>query len=245
MAQVKKTQGITPIEIFNRAHARSEVFISGGKGNKGRRDADDLRAAVVFAVAAIDAYFRFKIIDYWRKKRTSNGSNYKLSSPAEVIVKRAIAKKLFNTTDIKKISKNEKEAVYLIAESNKPSVINYLEQALQEISFQNVKMMDEAISMMGFTPQEIWGRAQSDLKSKKSLRKQLGRPVKNKRGKKAEIRVQLENLFLRRHIIVHEADIILRSKQRKGKERGISYTTVKKWVSYAKKAIYFINSELK
>lgn len=97
MAQTKE---IKPIDFFNSAIKRSDSFISGGLGNKGRRDADDLRAAVVFAVASIDAFFRTKIIHVLRKNRQTNTNNFILSDSA----RKVIQKKLQQNFLIKSIS---------------------------------------------------------------------------------------------------------------------------------------------
>ena len=235
------TQGITPIEIFNRAHVRSMAFISGGVGNKGRRDADDLRAAVVFAVASIDTFFRAKIVHILLTERSSM-SNFSLSDSTRKIIQKTIAKKIFSGREYNQLNLEEKNAVDAMCESKKPYLIRYLQVALTEMSFQGVSQLDEGIKMMGKKPQEIWQKVISYEDNNSSSQKSVGRPKKKRRGKKTDIKVQLKNLFSRRHKIVHEADLNLQSRKHRGQERKISYDTVKNWIDSTEKIIKKLDS---
>lgn len=227
-----KTQEITPIKIFKRANGRAEIFISGGKGNKGRRDADDLRAAVVFAVASIDAYFRSKIIYALRKKKSKQSSSF--SEPAVKIVQKIIAKRLFSGKEYSQLKQHEKQAVNAMCESGKPYLINYLQEALEDISFQSVDRLDEGMKILGEKPQEIWGKINAKVGGSKRRKPAIGRPKKKKTGPKVDIRIQLRNLFSRRHRIVHDADLSIQGRRSRGKEISISYDTVKKWINSTK-----------
>lgn len=60
---------VKPLKIFKLAHERSRAFLR--EDSQGPRAKDDLRAAVVFAVVAVDAYFRVKVIHVLRTRRAS------------------------------------------------------------------------------------------------------------------------------------------------------------------------------
>ena len=113
-----QTKEIKPIDFFNSAIKRSESFISGGRGNKGRRDADDLRAAVVFAVASIDAFFRAKTIYVLRKKRQTNTNSFILSESARKAVQKKIAMKLFNREYAQLDTQKKRRLTYYASQRN-------------------------------------------------------------------------------------------------------------------------------
>jgi hypothetical protein len=234
---------LSPIQIFNSAHDRAEIFL---ERNPGKRAKDDLRAAAVFVVAAIDAYFSVKIVAHLKSEYYKNPSKFNPSLAARNLIKEQIAKRSFNNKDFKDLKKHEKELVSTLAESNKSSIISYLESAIKMQSFQAIEKIDEAFKIMGKNPPEIWNKVDSVIKSgKPSHKKKIGRPKRNKGGRKVDVRIQLENLFKRRHLIVHEADVVLRGRASVGKERQISYETVKKWLTYSQKSIKEIDKLIK
>ncbi len=224
---------ITPIKIFKSAHNRSKIFISGGKGKKGRRDADDLRAAVVFCVSSIDAYFRSKIIYILRKQNQSPGRS-SLPDAVKKHIQKMIAKKLFNNREYGQLKSEEKEAIDALYNSGKPSLITYLQKALDDFSFQNADRLDEGIRMMGGRQQEIWGKiGQDDPKPQKTM------------GRKVDVKIQMRNLFLRRHRIVHDADLSIHGKKSRGQPISISYVTVKKWIDSTERMINYLDSMIR
>ena len=85
---------ISPIQFFNTAHARAEGFL--GLDSKGRTPDDDFRAAVVFSVSAIDAYFHAKIIRHLRERQQKEGK-FVMSSAAQEMILSEVAKSLTGT----------------------------------------------------------------------------------------------------------------------------------------------------
>ena len=233
---------VKPIDFFKIAHKRSAVFISGGKGNKGRRDSDDLRAAVVFAVASIDAFFRTKIIHVLRSKRQLNGNNPSpFSESTRKIIQRRISKELFGR-EYNQINQREREAVDALCESRKPSLMKYLEGALNEMSFQSIFQLEDGIKMMGEKPQEIWNKISKAGITNADSVQVSGKQKKKREGRRVDLKVQIGNLFSRRHLIVHHADLSLQSRKNRGAERKISYNTVKRWIESVEKIVKKIDS---
>ena len=231
---------ISPIQIFSDAHTRADSFLIGGKKG-GPKAKDDLRAAVVFAVAAIDTFFRFKIIDYLKRQRDKNLTNFKLPITAQKLVRDIVAKECFEK-EYKDLKEKQKELVDISVVTNKSSLIQYLEVALKQESFQSIEQISDGLRIMDKTPSEIWGKFSSSKKiAKIKSGKRQGRPSKSKRGKKIDAKTQMSRLFTRRHLIVHESDVTLRGKKLVGKPRKIEYTDVKKWLEHSKKAIEEIN----
>lgn len=220
---------VTPIKIFKSAHDRSSNFISGGKGNKGRRDADDLRAAVVFAVSSVDAYFRSKIIHILRKKNQSSADRL-LPNSVKKHIQKMISRDLFNNREYSQLRSKEKEAVDAMYNSKKPYLITYLQKSLEDLSFQNMDRLEEGVKMMGGRPQEIWGKINQSIIRDSQPQRTIGRPKKVKKGPKTNVKIQIRNLFLRRHRIVHDADLSIHGKRSRGQPISISYGIVKKWI---------------
>lgn len=220
---------ISPIKMFDSAHARADGFLTRGLGAKGK---DDLRAAVVFAVAAIDAFFRAKVTDYFRKNRLSDNKS-KIPELAQKLIREEIAKKNFNK-EYQNLTNDKKQIVNTTCESNKQFLIKYLEQALKSESFQGIDKIDKAFRMMDKKPQEIWGKFDSSAKVSEHLAIEKQKK-KNKAGRKIDTKTQLGRMFLRRHIIVHEADLVLTGRKNVGGERKIEHAAVKKWLDSSKK----------
>lgn len=230
----------SPIQIYDSAHERAEHFLKSGQS--GPKAKDELRAAVVFAVAAIDAFFRAKMIKYLKEQREQTGKSFQLPLAAQKIVREEVAKQTFNRKQYNQLRKPEKELVDTLVESSKSSLIAYLEDALEYESFQSIGKMSEALSVMGKTPSEIWGRFDASGKTPNIKKKPgRGRRPRPKVGKKIDAKIQMERMFRKRHHIVHEADIVLRGRRRVGELRKIEHDTVKKWLEHSKRAIHEIN----
>ncbi|TSC74045.1 MAG: hypothetical protein G01um101433_1112 [Parcubacteria group bacterium Gr01-1014_33] len=230
---------ITPITIFKSAHTRSKAFLSQGKENKTIRDADDLRAAVVFAVSLMDAYFRSKIIYILRKKNQSLDRKW-FPDAVKKPIQKMIARELFNKDS--QLLPRQREAIDAVYNSGKPTLITYLQKYLEDFSFQNIERLDEGMKMMGAKPQEIWEKVnQGKIKDVKP-QKNIGRPKKRKKGRKTDIKIQLRNLFSKRHRIVHDADLDIHGKKSRGQALSISYTTVKKWIDSTETMINHLDS---
>lgn len=230
----------TPIQIFELAHQRAEDFL--GLTTKGRKADDDLRAAVVFSVAAVDAYFHTKILKHFREKRTKSG-NFTLPIAAQELIREVVALEL-TKSEYRDLPKKKQELVNYACVSSNPSLLSYLEEALKRKSFQSTEDMSSAMRIMGQTPQEIWGRFDSSTKvkaKKLSEKRTAGRPKKNKRGRKIDAKKQMGKLFSRRHLIVHDADILVRGNK-SGKPRPINSTYVRKWINSSKDAIKRIDN---
>ncbi|MDE2079609.1 MAG: hypothetical protein KGI73_04480 [Patescibacteria group bacterium] len=227
----------TAYGIYTKAHERALSFVDG----QGRREYNKLRAAVVFETAAIDSYFRVKIISFIKKEREKK--SFQLSSTATNLLKDAIALRIFSK-QFKDLNREQKELITNSLDSNKPSITGYLEKAISRESFQSIDKIGEAFKVMGLTsPQEVWSRIQTAINTGKSIKKnKIGRPRVNRGGRKADVKIQLGNMFIKRHLIVHEADIVLRGRKSVGEERQISYNTVKRWLASSKKTIEQIDN---
>lgn len=125
-----------------------------------------------------------------------------------------------------------------MCDSNKPSLIKYLEDALDFTSFQSINQLNDGLKIMGEKPEEIWGKISSQVAD---VTHTMGRPKKKKKGPKVNLKVQLDNLFFRRNKIVHRADLSSGKKHR-GKEGQIKYDTVKRWIDSVKKTIIKMDS---
>lgn len=230
----------SPKQIFDSAHERAESFLRSSE--KGPKAKDNLRAAVVFAVAAIDAYFRAKIIKILKEQRDKNVSAFQMPLAAQKIIREAVSGHIL-AKHYRDLKKDEKEPIDALVESNRSSLFGYLDKALEYESFQSIEKMSEALKIMGKIPSEIWGRFDASTKSpKKVLKKRRpGRPFKSKVGKKINAKIQMERMFKKRHKIVHEADIVLRGRKLVGKQRKIEYASVKKWLEHSQKTIHAID----
>ncbi len=228
----------SPIQIFKSAYDRAENFLVRGKKG-GPKDKDDLRAAVVFAVAAIDTFFRFKTVEHIKRQRAKNIVGFRLPFAAQKLIRDVVAKENFER-EYKDLKDANKELVDALLATNKLSLLKYLEAALKHQSFQSIEQISEGLKIMDKTPSEIWSKfSTSRKKNKKSVKH--GRPYKIKPGKKIDAETQMRRLFSRRHLIVHESDVILRGKKLVGIARKIQYTEVKKWLEHSKQAIAEIN----
>jgi|SRR3989344_5947514 len=229
----------SPKQIFDSAHERAESFLKSTE--KGPKAKDNLRAAVVFAVAAIDAYFRAKIVKFLKEQRDKNVPKFEMPLTAQKILREAVAKHTLAKV-YRDLKKDEKELVDTLVESNKSSLFTYLDKALEYESFQSIEKMSEALKIMGKIPSEIWGRFDASTKSSKKVvkKKGPGRPFKQRVGKKIDAKTQMERMFKKRHQIVHEADVVLRGKKLVGKQRKIEFNSVKKWLEHSRKTIHSI-----
>ncbi|MFA6095448.1 MAG: hypothetical protein WC767_01240 [Candidatus Paceibacterota bacterium] len=227
----------SPINLFNSVHDRAEEFL--GLSTKGRKPDDDLRAAIVFAVTAIDVYFHVKIVKFFREKQKQE-KNFDLPEKARELIQGVVAKDLTGS-NFDSLTKTKQQLIKSACLKSNSSLLSYLEESLEKRSFQSIGAMSDAMEIMGHTPQEIWGKFDSSTKIKTTLKKKkMGRPKKIKPGAKIDAKVQLTKLFDRRQGIIHAADVPLRG-QSAGKPNGISGPTVKKWLKYSKEAVHKIN----
>ena len=116
----------SPKQIFDSAHERAESFLKSTE--KGPKAKDNLRAAVVFAVAAIDAYFRAKIVKFLKEQRDKNVPKFEMPLTAQKILREAVAKHTLAKV-YRDLKKDEKELVDTLVESNKSSLFTYLDKA--------------------------------------------------------------------------------------------------------------------
>lgn len=229
---------ISPIKMFDSAHARAQGFLNRGLGPK---DRDDMRAAIVFAVAAIDAFFRRKIPDHLRKELVKTGFRFPESTLQ--LIREAVSTKNFSKsyTEVSE-NKDHKQLVDNICKTGGKSLIPFLEDALKRESFQGLGRIDDALRMMGHKPAEIWGKFNFSVKIPVVEKKVgAGRPIKKKVGRKIDLKTQMKRLFERRHLIVHDADLILTGKKSVGQERLIDFEEVKVWLTSSQKSIREIN----
>jgi hypothetical protein len=231
--QQKPKKRVSAIQIFDTAYKRAEWFLSGQRADsKGRRAHDDLRAAVVFAVAAVDAFTRAKVIGVLRTRRVRSRTTFKLPEVAKELLRKYVTKETFKKEYGKALTKRERAFVDSYCDSSSEAVILDLQEALQEMSFQSLPQIDLAIRLMGCKQEEVWSRLQTSAKKGTTKR----------RGKVPAPRVQLSRMFARRHIIVHEADLNIQSRTLRGKARKITYPTVRRWVTEAHKLVKQLDS---
>ena len=225
---------ISPIQFFSTAHTRAEGFL--GLDSKGRTPDDDLRAAVVFSVSAVDAYFHAKIIRHLRERQQKEG-RFAMSPAAQEMILGEVSKSLTGS-EYRDLPNDKKKLIDLACAASDPSLITHLEEALKKKSFQGIGDMSKAMEIMGKNPQEIWGKFDSSTKLKivKKKNPKGGRPLKPKFGKKIDAKVQLERLFNRRQAIIHNADTSLKGKWA-GKPTGISGPVVKRWLKSSEETI--------
>lgn len=229
----------SPIDIFDSAHKRALTFLEVGKS--GPKSKDNLRAAVVFAVAAVDTFCRVKIIKYLKEQREKRGPAFKMSPAAQKLAREILAKKSFRK-EYRDITKIDKEMVDTFVSSSNSKLISYLEDALEQESFQGIDKISDAFKIMDKNPLEIWGKFDASTKLKKPKRKKRpGRPFKTKIGKKIDAKTQMERMFKKRHLIAHQADVVISGKKLVGKLRKIEYLEVKKWLEHSRRAIHEIN----
>ncbi|OGG79303.1 hypothetical protein A3A39_01900 [Candidatus Kaiserbacteria bacterium RIFCSPLOWO2_01_FULL_54_13] len=229
----------SPIDIFDSAHKRALAFLEVGKS--GPKSKDNLRAAVVFAVAAVDTFFRVKIIKYLKEQREKRDSTFKMSPAAQKLVREILSKKSFRK-EYRDITKTDKDMVDVFVASSNSKLISHLEDALEQESFQGIDKISDAFKIMDKNPPEIWGKFDASTKLKKPKRKKgPGRPFKSKLGKKIDAKTQMERMFKKRHFIAHQADVVISGKKLVGKLRKIEYSTVRRWLEHSRKAIHEIN----
>lgn len=222
----------TPLDIFNAAHKRADIFLNERSPKK--KKFDDLRAAVIFEVAAIDAYFKVKVINVLRGQ--IKGRGFVIPESVRNLAKEAAASSGYNGKGYKQLKKEEKRLVDLACSSNESEIVDYVQAAFNKLSFQSISSIDTALAMMGKKPSEIWPKiaTQRKLKSKKDN-------LRTKAGRKIQATVQLKALFSRRHRIVHEADIVLWGKKKQGQQRQIVIEDVRKWLKSSNETIRAIN----
>lgn len=205
------------LNTYKSAHARALKFFTEAK--LGPKFKDYLRAAVVFEAAAIDVFFKIKIINHCDKKK------YRLTIEAQKWIYEAIAKENFGS-QCKDLSDEKVELIEAMASSGKRSLRNYVLDTLETKNFQSADNIEYALKMIGYKPIEIWSKLNHS---------------RGKKGRRINTKIRLENLFKRRHQIVHQADIFIRGRRSVGKEDSIALDTVKDWLDVSEAAVTKLN----
>ncbi|MEK7480375.1 MAG: hypothetical protein AAB665_03775 [Patescibacteria group bacterium] len=234
---------IAPIQIFNSADERAKKFLGTGKGPK---DKDNLRAAVVFEVAAIDAYFRAKVVRFLKTQYEKSLKDFKMPFAAQKLIRLIVEASIEKKKGATGLDKIQKRIIRASAETTNSQSFYLLEEALKRHqTFQSIEQISHAFRIMGKNPDHTWSLFDLSTKTKDEKKaitgaKKRGPKKKNKRGPKIDAKKQMNRLFGRRHLIVHEADIFLTGKQRTGHKRPIEYEMVKKWLEKSGEAIHRI-----
>jgi hypothetical protein len=209
------------IKQFNINIGRASELLEIHKKNypKGRPESkgppsDLLRAVIVFAVAALDAYIGKRIIEVVGKNIINN---QKVSD-----------KCLDYIFDANNKPKDVGRILVNIAINKKPDkvILNRIAKSIKQKTFQKTEELDEAFKIMGIE-KDAWSKINNLIHSKRGRRQ---------RGRRRSAENIINNLAKRRNAIVHESDMYLNNKHH-GKIRPISRKPVEKDIELLKRIV--------
>lgn len=214
------------IELFEINHHRAEEMLKAHQGAspKGRPVEktfmpDLLRAVVVFAAAALDAYLAMKVVQtvnaicFKKKRFPEKAVGYFVRGDGEA-------------NDVKNGAKIARDLL-AIATSDNPRklLVRRLEVALKRTTFQNPEQVSHALAIM-----EVecpWPKLDKSLVSTRG---------KKRRGKPLSSEVFLREFIERRNDIVHEGDVYTSFKHH-GQLKPITRTWVRESLQKLKRMV--------